>query len=81
MLFNVVYSSIIDFEELEEDRAWKDYQYVEIDITTDDEGVVFNSIEEVELSEDLFDTEDADRYFRKTLTPDDWKFVLIFVED
>ena len=73
--------SSIDFEELEEDRAWKDYQYVEIDITTDDEGVVFNSIEEVELSEDLFDTEDADRYFRKTLTPDDWKFVLIFVED
>lgn len=73
--------SELDYEELEEDRAWKDYQYVEIDITTDDEGVVFNSIEEVELSEDLFNTEDADRYFRKTLTPDDWKFVLIFVED
>jgi hypothetical protein len=72
--------SELDYEELEEDRAWKDYQYVEIDITTDDEGVVFNSIEEVELSEDLFDTEDADKYFRKSLL-DDWKFVLIFVED
>ena len=73
--------SELDYEELEEDRAWKDYQYAVVEITTDDEGVVFNSIEEVELSEDLFDTEDADRYFRKTLTPDDWKFVLIFVED
>ena len=73
--------SSIDFEELEEDRAWKDYQYIVIDMTTDDEEVVFNSIEEVELSEDLFDTEDADKYFRKSLWTDDWKFVLIFVED
>lgn len=72
--------SELDYEELEEDRAWKDYQYVVIDMTTDDEEVVFNSIEEVELAEDLFDTEDADKYFRKSLL-DDWKFVLIFVED